>query len=396
MWCSARICSAARPAETDGALRLPKRMYLSSRVQDDTREIRIADSWRAEHAAELARAVEALELGGPQAVIDASALDGLDLTGAWFLRRLEQRLAAAGSRYSWRNPRPEALELAGRLVTDSQPASHPDRATGLRDYPLDKLGRWTVNRGTEIHDALEFLGRVYFVIGGALLRPRRFRMRSITRHVYEAGIQAVPIVALIAFLISVIVAYIGAQELRQFGGEVFVVDLVTLSVLRELGVLLTAIIIAGRSGSAFAAEIGVMRLNEEIDALRAIGMNVVEVLVLPRIIGLMIALPLLTVIADAMGLAGGAVLSWLVLNIPFNQFLVRMQQAVAPTTFWAGLLKAPVFAFVIALVGTLRGIQVRDSSRELGRLTTIAVVQSIFMVLLVDAVFAVVYWKLDF
>jgi len=234
------------------------------------------------------------------------------------------------------------------------------------------------------------------VCGGALLRPRRFRIQSVVRHVYEAGIQAIPIVALIAFLISVIVAYIGAQELRQFGGEVYVVDLVTLSVLRELGVLLTAIIVAGRSGSAFAAEIGVMRLNEEVDALRAIGMNVVEVLVLPRVLALMIALPLLAVIADAMGLAGGAVLSWLVLDIPFTRFMVRMQEAIAPTTFWAGLLKAPVFGFVIALIGTFRGIQVRESSRELGRLTTVAVVESIFMVLFVDAVFAVVYWELDF
>jgi phospholipid/cholesterol/gamma-HCH transport system permease protein len=177
---------------------------------------------------------------------------------------------------------------------------------------------------------------------------------------------------------------------------VFVVDLVTLAVLRELGVLLTAIIVAGRSGSAFAAEIGVMRLNDEVDALRAIGMNAVEVLVLPRVIGLVIAMPLLTIIANAMGLAGGAVLSWLVLDIPFNQFLQRMQEAIMPTTFWAGLLKAPVFAFVIAMIGTYRGMQVRDSSRELGRLTTVAVVQSIFMVLLLDAVFAVVYWQLDF
>ena len=226
--------------------------------------------------------------------------------------------------------------------------------------------------------------------------PRRLRPISIARHVYDTGITAIPIVTLIAFLISVIVAYIGAQELRQFGGDVFVVDLVTVSVLRELGVLLTAIIVAGRSGSAFAAEIGVMRLNEEVDALRAIGMNVVEVLVLPRILGLMIALPLLTVLADAMGLAGGAVLSWLLLDIPFNQFMVRMQDAMAPTTFWAGLLKAPVFAFVIAMVGTFRGIQVRDSSRELGRLTTVAVVESIFLVLFVDAVFAVAYWEFDF
>jgi phospholipid/cholesterol/gamma-HCH transport system permease protein len=232
-------------------------------------------------------------------------------------------------------------------------------------------------------------------MAGALARPRRFRLPSIVRHVYDTGLTAVPIVALIAFLISVIVAYIGAIELRQFGGEIFVVDLVTISVLRELGVLLTAIIVAGRSGSAFAAEIGVMQLNDEVDALRAIGMDPVEVLVVPRIVGLVIALPLLTVVADAMGLAGGALLSWSLVDIPWDQYLVRVEESIAPTTFWVGVVKAPVFAFLIAYVGTLRGLQVRGSSRELGRLTTEAVVQSIFLVILADAIFAVIFMELD-
>jgi phospholipid/cholesterol/gamma-HCH transport system permease protein len=209
-------------------------------------------------------------------------------------------------------------------------------------------------------------------------------------------VQAIPIVSLIAFLIAVIVAYIGAQQLRNFGGEIFVVDLITVSVLRELGVLLTAIIVAGRSGSAFAAELGAMRLNEEVDALEAMGLEPVEVLVLPRVLALVIALPLLTIVADFMGLAGGAVLSWSLVDIPFSQFLTRMDESIAPTTFWAGLLKAPVFALLIALVGTLRGLQVRGSSRELGRLTTVAVVQGIFLVILADALFAVLYLEIDF
>jgi phospholipid/cholesterol/gamma-HCH transport system permease protein len=183
--------------------------------------------------------------------------------------------------------------------------------------------------------------------------------------------------------------------LRRFGAEIFVVDLVTIGVLRELGVLLTAIIVAGRSGSAFAAEIGVMKLDEEVDALVAIGTNPIEVLVLPRIIGLVIALPLLTVIADAVGLVGGGILCYFLVDIPPAQYIDRVQQAIAPTTFWVGIIKAPVFAFLIAFIGTARGMQVRESSRELGRLTTVAVVQSIFLVILADALFAVVFLELD-
>jgi phospholipid/cholesterol/gamma-HCH transport system permease protein len=243
---------------------------------------------------------------------------------------------------------------------------------------------------------LEFFGRIVAVVGQIFSRPRALRISSLTRHMYETGVTAIPIVSLIAFLISVIVAYLGAQQLARFGANIFVVDLVTIAVLREMGVLLTAIIVAGRSGSAFAAEIGVMQLNEETDALRAMGLNPIEVLVVPRVLALFIVLPCLTVIADGMGLAGGILLSLVNLHIPLPEFISRMQEALAPTTFWAGLVKAPVFAILIAMVGTYRGMQVRDSARELGRLTTVAVVQSIFFVIFADALFAVLFVQLDF
>jgi phospholipid/cholesterol/gamma-HCH transport system permease protein len=213
--------------------------------------------------------------------------------------------------------------------------------------------------------------------------------------VYDTGITAVPIVSLIAFLISVIIAYMGAQQLIDFGAEIYVVDLVTIGVLRELGVLLTAIIVAGRSGSAFAAEIGAMRLNEEVDALHATGVDPIEVLVLPRIIGLVIALPLLTVVADAVGLTGGALLCRWLIDMPLTQYVQRVNESIASTTFWVGIIKAPVFAVLIAMAGTYRGMQVRGSSRELGRLTTVAVVQAIFLVILADALFAVLFMELD-
>jgi len=229
----------------------------------------------------------------------------------------------------------------------------------------------------------------------ALGRPRRFRPISVARHVYDTGITAVPIVSLIAFLISVIIAYLSAQQLLGYGATIFVVDLVTIGVLRELGVLLTAIIVAGRSGSAFAAELGAMQLNEEVDALYATGVDPFEALVLPRVLGLVIALPLLTVIADIIGLMGGALLCRYLLDMPLTQFVNRVNESIAPTTFWVGILKAPVFALLIALAGCYRGMQVRGSSRALGRLTTVAVVQAIFLVILADALFAIVFMELD-
>jgi phospholipid/cholesterol/gamma-HCH transport system permease protein len=283
----------------------------------------------------------------------------------------------------------QRLEVERPSVQGAKVAPSPARIVGA-------VGRWTLSQGVEARGAVGFFGRMVTVLGEAFTRPRALRVPSIVRHVYETGITAIPIVSLIAFLISVIVAYLGAQQLAKFGATIFVVDLVTISVLREMGVLLTAIIVAGRSGSAFAAEIGVMNLNEETDALRALGLNPIEVLVLPRVLALIIAMPLLTIIADAMGLAGGGLLSLLHLNIPLPQFMSRVRESLAPTTFWAGLIKAPVFAVLIGMVGTYRGMQVRESARELGRLTTVAVVQSIFMVILADALFAVLFEKMDF
>jgi phospholipid/cholesterol/gamma-HCH transport system permease protein len=204
-----------------------------------------------------------------------------------------------------------------------------------------------------------------------------------------------PIVALIAFLISVIIAYMSARQLSGLGADIYVVDLVTIGVLRELGVLLTSIIVAGRSGSAFAAELGSMRLNEEIDALTATGVDPFEVLVVPRVLGLTIALPLLTIIADLIGLTGGALLCRYLLDMPISQYVNRVQESISYSTFWVGVVKAPVFALLIALAGCFRGMQVRHSARELGRLVTVAVVQAIFFVILADALFAVLFMEMD-
>jgi len=313
---------------------------------------------------------------------------------AWaLLRRLAETLPLLNVRHAG-NP-PHFLDLLQKLHVERH-AAYSRQAAPTLERLVGKLGRWSVLQGVHARGVIVFLGRIATVIGEAFSRPRAWRISSLARHVYETGITAIPIVALIAFLISVIVAYLGAQQLSRFGASIFVVDLVSIATLRELGVLLTSIIVAGRSGSAFAAEIGVMQLNEETDALRAMGMNPIELLVVPRVLALMIALPLLTVIADGMGLAGGGLLSLINLHIPLPQFTARMRESLSPTTFWSGLVKAPVFAVLIAMVGTYRGMQVRDSARELGRLTTVAVVQSIFMVILADALFAVLFVQIGF
>jgi phospholipid/cholesterol/gamma-HCH transport system permease protein len=292
---------------------------------------------------------------------------------------------------------PHTVELLRKLNLELCTADGR-RAIALPDHPgaVAEIGRWTVVQGREARAVLGFFGRIATVLGAGLSHPRALRFPSIVRHIQETGLTAIPIVSLIAFLISVVVAYLGAQQLARFGATIFVVDLVTIAVLREMGVLLTAIIVAGRSGSAFAAEIGVMQLNEETDALRAMGLNPIELLVVPRVVALMIALPLLTIVADAMGLAGGGLLSLIQLHIPPAQFITRLREALSPTTFWAGLVKAPVFALLIGIVGSYRGMQVRDSARELGRMTTMAVVQSIFLVILADAFFAVLFQQIDF
>jgi len=371
-------------------------MFLDPHQQGGVVTLRVSGRWLLENLA----AIE-LELGrldGIRAqtlVIDTTGLEELDLSGAWALFERVRRFEQAGLKAEWRGRTPDQIRFIEHTLTvGKRPVAAAEEGLDLAE-PVRSLGRWAVTQVASAKISLAFLGRICSVLGSAFTSPKRVRLAALVRHVIETGMHAVPIVSLIAFLISVIIAYMGANELRRFGAEIFVVDLVTIGVLRELGVLLTAIIVAGRSGSAFAAEIGVMKLNEEVDALHAIGTNPVEVLVIPRVLGLVIALPLLTVIADAVGLTGGGLLCYYLLDIPPAQYLARVQESIAPTTFWVGIIKAPVFAFLIAYIGTLRGMQVRESSRELGRLTTVAVVQSIFLVILADALFAVLFLELD-
>jgi phospholipid/cholesterol/gamma-HCH transport system permease protein len=244
----------------------------------------------------------------------------------------------------------------------------------------------------QAYSILGYLGRVTVETGEAVAKPKRnLRIAAMIHQIEETGINALPIVGLLSFLIGVVLAYQGADQLKRFGAQVFTINLLGVGLLREIGGLITAIIVAGRSGSAFTAQIGTMRVNEEIDAMQTMGLNTVDTLVLPRIIGLVIALPLLTFYADVMGLIGGAVMCYFDLNITFPVFLRQLQDAVGTNTFMVGIIKAPVFAFVIALVGCYEGFQVERNAASVGALTTRSVVEAIFLVIVLDAAFSVMF-----
>lgn len=360
--------------------------------------LRLNGRWTVQRLGEIEQALNTLPAQDVRVVqVDHSALEQADLGAMWLLRSALRRLAASGTQIEYLQGEPRHFAFLGELH-DSPPSSHVAHEAELLwpEQVVASFGKQAVELGQHALGHLDHFGRILVTHLRAWRHPKQLRAPSVVRHAYEAGIQALPIVALIAFFVSVIIAYIGASQLQEFGAGIYTVDLITIGVLRELGVLLTAVIVAGRSGSAFAAEIGVMQLNDEVDALKSIGMDPVQVLVVPRVLGLIIALPLLTVVADAMGMAGGALLSNWLLDISIPQYIARVQDALAPSTFWAGLIKAPVFAVLIAMIGTYRGMQVRGSSRELGRLTTTAVVESIFMVIFANAIFAVIFVELDF
>jgi len=361
-------------------------------------QLDLTGEWGMREFAALEEQLAALELNQGQKVqIVTQRLTSLELSGAWALRQFLGRARAAGATVNFQGAPPDQLRLLEETLKESEApasaASPAAAAPSVETEALVTIGRHAVSAGQDLVQGLAFVGRTVTTFLGSIGSAQRLRPISVARHVYDTGITAVPIVALIAFLISVIIAYMSAQQLRGLGVDIYVVDLVTIGVLRELGVLLTSIIVAGRSGSSFAAELGSMQLNEEVDALIATGVDPFEALVVPRVLGLVIALPLLTIVADLIGLLGGALLCRFLLDMPLSQYVHRVNEAISATTFWVGFMKAPVFAMLIALAGCYRGMQVRGSARELGRLVTVAVVQAIFFVILADALFAVLFME---
>ncbi len=359
-------------------------------------EVRFDGEWKVARSAQMEAALAGLKLPAEAPVVFRPGEGlALDLTGAWLIREAMARLQAAGHTVRLEGFTSNHFRFLEELT------ARPDEKPALPHAPwwrrlLLTIGRAVVTERRQIQATLGYLGRLVINLLRVLLRPSRLRWRDISHHMYATGIMAIPIVGLIAFLISIVLAYQGASQLARFGATVYTVDLVAISQLREMGVLLTAIMVAGRSGSAFAAQIGFMKINEEVDALRTMGFEPYEILVVPRVIALILVLPLLTVLADLMGLIGGAVLSVLTLDMTPQQFYLRAVESVGLNTFLAGVIKAPVFAFLIGFIGTMRGMQVSGSAESVGRQTTNAVVQSIFLVIVADAVFSIVFSWIGF
>ncbi|RPH59449.1 MAG: MlaE family lipid ABC transporter permease subunit [Acidobacteria bacterium] len=325
-------------------------------------------------------------------VIDGSAISALDTSGAWLLHRTVRRLGKKGRQVRVEGLRPEFSSLlqlvASREVFQQVPAAAPPSM-------LARLGKqaWSGLLGTV--GFLSFVGESFTVLLRSLVQPHRLRWRPILHNIQIAGYEALPITGLLSFLMGIVIAYQGADQLQRFGANIFIVDLVGLAMLRELSPLLTAIIIAGRSGSAYTAQIGTMKVTEEIDALRTIGVAPQELLVLPKLVALIIALPLLTVYTDVTGILGGMIMARSKLGVSFDVFLDRLDEAIQLSSYWTGISKAPVFATIIALVGCYRGFHVSGSAESVGKQTTLSVVQSIFLVIATDAVFSIVFNWLD-
>jgi phospholipid/cholesterol/gamma-HCH transport system permease protein len=354
--------------------------------------LRFVGAWTTRELARHDEALRHLDLQGAREVaVDLGACSAIDSAGAWVLDRTLDDLRRRGAAVTLVDCSPVIETLLGTIArkhVDLPPAPRPENpliAVAIR------IGRETIRIGRECTDLLSFLGLTVTVFLRSLLRPWRIRLVPLISHMEQTGLNALPIVGLISFLVGVVLAYQGADQLALFGAQIFTVNLVAVGVLREMGILLTAIIVAGRSGSAFTAQIGTMKVNEEVDAMRTLGLDPMEVLVMPRVFALVLVLPLLTFYADLMGLLGGAVMATLVLDISFFQFARQLSDAVTLWTFWIGIIKAPLFAFIIGMIGCYEGLQVSRSAESVGRQTTRAVVEAIFLVIVLDALLSIFF-----
>lgn len=362
-------------------------------AQPTAHELALSGSWTARSIGDVQHRLASVRVAShTEAVADAAGIEALDTAGAWVLQKLLLRLRGEGMVVTLSGLRPQfakLLEGVGEQVAERT----TDRGAGARPPApiLEALGRSAEAAVQQLVALLGFVGETAAALAGCVARPARLRWRPVLYNIRSAGFNALPIVGLLSFLLGVVVAYQGADQLRQYGANIFVADLVGLSMLREFAPLITAIIIAGRSGSAYAAQIGTMSVTEEIDAMRTLGIAPLDVLVVPKLLALLIALPLLTVFADVLGVFGGMIMARAQLGVGFPEFLERFVAAVGISSYLIGICKAPVFAAIIAVVGCFHGFRAQGGADSVGRQTTRSVVQAIFLVIVADALFSVAF-----
>ena len=334
-------------------------------------------------AASIQREIEAEQ---DPLTIDLSGVERMDTVGAWLIYRAvrDRHAKVAGASE-------QSQSLLDQVAEFDRPAQvRPDEASSFTRV-VAELGEWIAETGRTLVGLLGFFGATLLAMRMLVIRPKRFRLNAVVQRFDVVGVRALGIIGLMSFLIGVVIGQQGAVQLQQFGAEVYTINLIGRITVRELGTLMTAIMVAGRSGSAFAAQLGTMKITEEIDAMRTIGVSPIEALVIPRLIASVVMMPLLAFWAMLMSLLGGGIFVWVALGIPPLTYIQRLQEVIPLTDLWVGLIKAPVFGFIIALAGCFQGMLVEGNSEEVGLRTTTAVVQSIFLVIVIDAVFAVFF-----
>jgi phospholipid/cholesterol/gamma-HCH transport system permease protein len=356
--------------------------------------IRCRGRWTLPHLTELQRQGSAARWPESLQVVDASGIEAMDTGGALLLQESIAMAKGRGRMARIEGLRPEFSQLL--QMVEAQWTRIARDETERRSGWIARVDRALRRVADSIMDGLAFLGEGTVALLRAAGRPRTVRWRAVLRVLELDGVRALPITGLLTFLVGVVIAYQGAEQLRKFGTNIFIVDLVGISLLREIAPLIVAILIAGRSGSAYAAEIGTMKVTEEMDAVRTLGISPMDLLVLPRTFALVIALPLLTVYADALGVFGGMLIAAGELNVTFTEFVDRFREAVALRHLLIGIGKAPFFAMIIALVGCYQGFRIRGGVDDVGRHTTISVVQSVFLVIIFDAICSILlnWWSL--
>ncbi|MEM6535431.1 MAG: ABC transporter permease [Pseudomonadota bacterium] len=328
-------------------------------------------------------------------IVAAGQLGRLDTAGAFLIDFALRTLSPAAPAFEAASPQAKALLVQARALATQEEHAPPEieDGHGFVDM-LERTGRGVMHLWEEMLDTLSFLGATAAAVGTVIVRPARMRWTALVAVMEESGLDAVPIVAFLCFFVGMVVAFIGATTLAEFGATIFVVELVGISVLREFGVILTAIILAGRTNSAFTAQIGSMKMRQEIDAMTTLGLDPMHVLVAPRVIAMVLVTPVLAFIGALTGLAGGVLVGWLALDISPVVFLNRFQEMVGVEQFWIGLVKAPVFGLVVALIGCRQGLEVGGSVQSLGTHTTKSVVQALFAIIVIDALFAILFMEL--